>query len=88
MGRAQELLFRGRILVGEVDLGQDGESVELALQDLQVVAQSKSAIFREQFVLARDVLARALGGLIDENAARQPDRQDQQQREDEGEFCP
>ena len=56
----EQLRFGARVLVGGIDLRQKREAVELALQDLEVVAQREGTVFGEQLVLARQVLAGVL----------------------------
>jgi hypothetical protein len=82
----QKLELGCRILVAEIDLRQKSEPFELALQNLEVVAQRKRAVFREQLMLARESLAGVHGRLINEHPPRDADGEHQEHRKEKGEF--
>ena len=70
----EQLGFGARVLIGQIDLRQEGEASELALEDLEVVAQGEGAVLGEQLLVANELLSRLLCALVKENPARQPNR--------------
>jgi hypothetical protein len=84
----QDLFFLQQVRVGGVHLGHDRQALELVFQDLEIVAQREGAVLGEQLVLGGQLATHRAGRLIDDRAARQADRNDQQRRKHQRELCP